>query len=245
MRKLAQTADGFLTFSEHYRSHMGGLLGIPPEKFHLTPLGVTVSEFDEVLAARIARPARQTLGYFARLSPEKGFDLAVSAFLELAPRFPALRFHAGGWLSPKDRDFHAAQVARIEAVGLSDRFLHVEAPDAEAKMAFLKGIDLFTVPARFVEPKGIYALEAMACGLPVVVPDRGAFPEMVASGGGGLLCRPDDAGDLAAKLADLLEHPDKATALGKQGREWVERCNSREAMARSTDEVFKRVLSGS
>ena len=245
MRKLAQPADGFLTFSEHSRSHMGGLLGIPLEKFHLTPLGVTVSEFDEVLAARIARPARQTLGYFARLSPEKGFDLAVSAFLELAPRFPALRFHAGGWLSPKDRDFHAAQVARIEAVGLSDRFLHVEAPDAEAKMAFLKGIDLFTVPARFVEPKGIYALEAMACGLPVVVPDRGAFPEMVASGGGGLLCRPDDAGDLAAKLADLLEHPDKATALGKQGREWVERCNSREAMARSTDEVFKRVLSGS
>jgi glycosyltransferase involved in cell wall biosynthesis len=111
-------------------------------------------------------------------------------------------------------------------------------------MEFLKGIDLFTVPARFVEPKGIYALEAMACGLPVVVPDRGAFPEMIASGGGGLLCRPDDASDLAAKLEDLLGHPDKATALGQQGREWVEQSNSREAMARATDAVFKRVLSG-
>jgi glycosyltransferase involved in cell wall biosynthesis len=245
MRRLAQTADGFLTFSGHYRIHMGDLLGIPSEKFHLTPLGVTVSEFDEVLAARRDRPTGQTLGYFARLSPEKGFDLAVSAFLELAPRFPELLFHAGGWLSPKDRDFHAAQVARIEAAGLSDRFRHLEAPDVEAKMEFLKGIDLFTVPARFVEPKGIYALEAMACGLPVVVPERGAFPEMIASGGGGLLCRSDDAGDLAAKLADLLEHPDKATALGHQGREWVEQCNSREAMARVTDAVFKRVLSGS
>lgn len=244
MRKLARTTDGFLTFSEHYRSHMGDLLGIPTEKFHLTPLGVTVSEFDEVLAARRARPAGQTLGYFARLSPEKGFDLAVSAFLELAPRFPALNFRAGGWLSPKDRDFHAAQLARIEAAGLSERFRHLEAPDAAAKLEFLKGIDLFTVPARFVEPKGIYALEAMACGLPVVVPDRGAFPEMIASGGGGLLCRPEDSADLAAKLADLLEHPDKATALGQQGRDWVEQSNSREAMARATDEVFKRVLSG-
>lgn len=249
MRQLAQVADGFLTFSDHYRNHMGELLGIPREKFHLTPLGVTVSEFDEVLAARRARrggPSRggQTLGYFARLAPEKGFDLAVEAFLELAPRFPDLHFHSGGWLSEKDRDFHAAQLARIAAAGLADRFRHVEAPDAAAKMEFLKGIDLFTVPARFVEPKGIYALEAMACGLPVVVPDRGAFSEMMAGGGGGLLFRPGDASDLAAKLADLLDDPDRATAIGIQGRAWVERCNSREAMARATDEVFKRVLSG-
>lgn len=243
MRKLAQTADGFLTFSEHYRSHMGGLLGIPEEKFHLTPLGVTVSEFDEVLAARRSRPRGRTLGYFARLCPEKGFDLAVSSFLQLAPRFPDLRFHVGGWLSPKDRDFYVAQIARIEAAGLSDRFRHIEAPDAAAKLEFLKGIDLFTVPARFVEPKGIYALEAMACGLPVVVPDRGAFPEMIASGGGGLLCQADDAGDLAEKLTGPLEHPDEATKLGEQGRAWVERSNSRDAMARATDEVFKRVLS--
>jgi len=245
MRKLARISDGFLTFSRTYRDHMGSLLGIPAERFHLVPLGVSVPDFDEVLAARRARPAGETLGYFARLSPEKGFDLAVSAFLELAPRFPELRFHAGGWLSPKDRDFHAAQIARIEAAGLSNRFRHLEAPDAAAKLEFLKGIDLFAVPARMVEPKGIYALEAMACGLPVVVPDRGAFPEMVASGGGGLLCRSGDAGDLAAKLAGLLEDPGEATALGHRGREWVERGNSREAMARATEAVFQRVLSAS
>lgn len=244
MRKLALVADGFLTFSEHYRSHMGELLGIPEERFHLVPLGVPAGEFDAVMAARRTRPAGQTIGYFARLAPEKGFDLAVGAFLELAPRFPEVRFHAGGWLSEKDRPFHEAQLARIEAAGLSDRFRHVEAPDAEAKREFLKGIDLFTVPARFVEPKGLYALEAMACGLPVVVPDRGAFPEMVATGGGGLLCRPEDVSDLAAKLGELLDDPGKAATLGEQGRVWVERTNSREAMARATAEVFERVLSG-
>lgn len=245
MRNLARTADGFLTFSENYRQHMGELLEIPGEKFHLTPLGVTVTEFDAVLAARRARPAGQTIGYFARLSPEKGFDLAVAAFIDLAPRFPGLRLHAGGWLSAKDRDYYAAQIARIEAAGLSDRFLHVEAPDGEAKLEFLKKIDLFTVPARMVEPKGIYALEAMACGLPVVMPDRGAFPEMMAGGGGGVLFDSEKVADLSAKIANLLANPDKATALGEQGREWVERCNDREAMARATDKVFKRVLSRS
>lgn len=244
MRKLALIADGFITFSEHYRNHMGALLGIPEERFHLVPLGIEAGEFDSVRAARRERPAGQTIGYFARLAPEKGFDLAVAAFLELAPRFPEARFHAGGWLSEKDRPFYEAQLARIEAAGLSGRFRHVEAPDAEAKREFLKDIDFFTVPARFVEPKGLYALEAMACGLPVVVPDRGAFSEMIASGGGGLLCRSDDASDLASRLGELLGAPGKATALGEQGREWVERTNTREAMARATAEVFERVLSG-
>lgn len=244
MRRLAQEADGFVTFSGFYRHHMSGILGVPEEKFHITPLGVTVSEFDAVYEARKARAPGKVIGYFARLAPEKGFDIAVGAFIELAPRFPELRFHAGGWLAEKDRAFYEVQIERLAAAGLSDRFRHVAAPDGASKMAFLEEIDVFTVPARFIEPKGLYLLEAMACGLPVVVPERGAFPEMIASGGGGLLCRPDDAGDLAAKLADLLDHPDKATSLGQEGRDWVERCNSREAMAGATGEVFKRVLSG-
>lgn len=244
MRRLAQEADGFVTFSGFYRHHMSGILGVPEEKFHITPLGVTVSEFNAVYEARKARAPGKVIGYFARLAPEKGFDIAVGAFIELAPRFPELRFHAGGWLAEKDRAFYEVQIERLAAAGLSDRFRHVAAPDGASKMAFLEEIDVFTVPARFIEPKGLYLLEAMACGLPVVVPERGAFPEMIASGGGGLLCRPDDAGDLAAKLADLLDHPDKATSLGQEGRDWVERCNSREAMAGATGEVFKRVLSG-
>ena len=244
MRRLAQEADGFVTFSGFYRHHMSGILGVPEEKFHITPLGVTVSEFDAVYEARKARAPGKVIGYFARLAPEKGFDIAVGAFIELAPRFPELRFHAGGWLAEKDRAFYEVQIERLAAAGLSDRFRHVAAPDGASKMAFLEEIDVFTVPARFIEPKGLYLLEAMACGLPVVVPERGAFPEMIASGGGGLLWRPDDAGDLAAKLADLLDHPDKATSLGQEGRDWVERCNSREAMAGATGEVFKRVLSG-
>ncbi len=242
MRRLAGVADGFLTFSEHYRGHMGALLDIPSERFHLVPLGLSVEEFDAVWEARRGRPAGQKLGYFARLAPEKGFDLAVSAFLELAPHFPELRLYAGGWLSDKDRAYYAAQMARLEAAGLLGRYHRWEAPDAEAKKAFFREIDLFTVPARFLEPKGLYALEAMACGLPMVLPDRGAFPEMIASGGGGLLCRPEDPRDLAARLRELLTQPEQAAALGAQGRDWVERTNGREAMARATAAVFERVL---
>jgi len=244
MKALVPQVDGFVTFSAHYRDHMAGLLDIPLDRFHLAPLGVSIHEFDGVLSARRSRPRGQVIGYFARLAPEKGLDLAVSAFLEMAPRFPEVRLHVGGWLSEKDRDFYDTQVVRIAEAGLADRFSALVAPDAEAKMRFLEGIDVFTVPARFVEPKGIYVLEAMACGLPVVVPDSGAFSEMIASGGGGVLCEPGNPHDLAAKLADLLDHPQRMEALGEQGREWVARTNGREAMAAATAALFERVLSG-
>ena len=242
MRRLAQEADGFITFSPFYRDSMSELLKIPSEKFHLTPLGVTVAESDEIYESGKQRERGNVIGYFARLSPEKGFDLVVSAFLLLAESHPEIRLHVGGWLSEKDRPYYHEQIQRIKSAGLLNRFFHQEAPDGDAKMEFLRGIDVFTVPARFQEPKGIYALEAMACGLPVVVPASGAFPAMRDSGAAVLLCYPDDPADLAARLSDLLSNPDEARHIGEQGREWVKVTNNRKAMALSTSKVFESVI---
>ena len=109
-------------------------------------------------------------------------------------------------------------------------------------MDFLKAIDVFTVPARFLEPKGLYLLEAMACGLPAVVPTRGAFPEMIGASGGGLLCEPENSVDLAVKLGVLLDDPDAARVLGEQGRAWVSEENDRCRMATVTASVYETAL---
>ena len=83
MRKLAAQADGFITFSKHYRDKMADLLQIDPDKFHLAPVGIDPEGFQAVFEARSNREkGSRNLGYFARLCPEKGFDLAVSAFLK-------------------------------------------------------------------------------------------------------------------------------------------------------------------
>ena len=63
---------------------------------------------------------------------------------------------------------------------------------APAKIAFLHGLDVLSVPATYEEPKGLFLLEAMATGVPVVQPRRGAFPEIVETTGGGLLVEPDE-----------------------------------------------------
>ena len=65
--------------------------------------------------------------------------------------------------------------------------------DREEKLAFLRGLDVLSVPATFDEPKGMFVLEAMASGVPVVQPRRGGFIEIVERTGGGLLVERDDA----------------------------------------------------
>lgn len=242
MKTLAAEADGFLTFSEVYRQKMGDLLDIPAEKFHLTPLGIAVEEFDDILENRDDREPGQVIGYFARLAPEKGFDLAVDAFIELALENPEVTFRAGGWLSEKDRDFQREQLRKISVAGLDDRFECVEDVDDRGKADFFRGIDVFTVPARFMEPKGLYVLEAMACGIPVVAPDRGVFPEMIEAGGGGLLCEPENSSDLAAKISELLRNSAKAVELGEAGRSWVAVYGDEKAMAKATATIYAEAL---
>jgi len=244
MKKLAEAADGFLTFTPSYRDAMATLFEVPEEKFHLTPLGIEADEFSGIRERRQGREPGRTIGYFARICPEKGFDLLVDAFLELARRDPGVTLRAGGWLSPEDRAFYEAEVARIEAAGLAGRFDYAGAVGPAEKADFLSEIDVFCVPARFHEPKGLYVLEALACGLPVVAPDRGAFLDMVEPGRGGSLFRHDDAGDLAVKLDALLSDPTGAASAGESGYRWVAAHCSRERMAEATGAVFARYLDG-
>ncbi|MCB1061499.1 MAG: glycosyltransferase family 4 protein [Verrucomicrobiae bacterium] len=248
MKRLAASVDGFIVFNDFYRQRMGDLLAIPAEKFHRTALGVEEDHFTGIAEARAANPkspeSPRKLGYFARLCPEKGFDLIVDAFLDIAgrPGFEDVELHCGGWLSEKDRTFYDAQVAKIDQRGLSPRFNPVESPEFEGKIAFFHDLDVFSVPARFVEPKGIYALEAMACGIPVVAPDHGAFPEMIAASGGGRLVPRENATALADAVADLMENPASRRELGNSGQQWVTSSCGREAMARTTADVFGQFL---
>lgn len=243
MQALARAADGFLTFSAFYRDLMAETLTVPPEKFHLTPLGVHVEEFDAVSRHQQDREAEQVIGYFARLCPEKGFDLLVDAYIEMAPAMPLARLKVAGWLSEKDQKFYDEQLEKIHDAGLADRFEHAEAPDVAAKLKFFTEVDLFSVPTRFAEPKGLYVLEAMACGLPVVAPNHGPFPELIEASKGGILFEKGDVNSLASALSTMLRDPARGKAAGEAGRKWVEEEGSRRKMAEATAEVFEVTLS--
>lgn len=240
MRQLAREVDGFITFSDYYANLMADRLAVPRERFHIVPLGVHWQPYAQNERPRPERPP--TVGYLARIAPEKGFHVAVDAFIELAwrPRMKDVRLRAAGWLSAKDRAFFGEQQRRLEAAGLRDRFEYVGVVDLEGKRDFLHSIDLLSVPTIYREPKGLFALEALAAGVPVVLPRHGAFPELIAQTGGGHLVEPGDARGFADAWQALLVQREVCAALGSRGQQRVQADHGIEIAATRTREVFRQ-----
>lgn len=108
------------------------------------------------------------------------------------------------------------------------------------KIAFLRTLSALSVPATYGEAFGLYVLEALACGVPVVQPEHGAFPELLAETGGGILCAADDPQALAEALEELLRNPARARELGEAGWRNVVLRFGVERMAREALEAYVR-----
>ncbi|NOY00822.1 MAG: glycosyltransferase family 4 protein [Verrucomicrobia bacterium] len=250
MQRLASEVDGFLVFNEPYAKVMGDLLDIPAEKFHLTKLGIDTDALQGMADACDEQRNQNdsetplTIGFFARLCPEKGLNLLVDAFIELKekPAMEKVRLKVGGWLMEKDRDFLEAQQAKLEKAGLADVSELVISPDREGKRAFFPGIDVFSVPAIAVEPKGLYVLEAMTCGIAVVEPEGGGFAGVIRESGAGRLVSQGDQSILATALGELLDSPDERRIMGEKGQRFVKEYRGLDEMTESTAEVFEKFL---
>ncbi len=241
MQALAQEVDGFVVCNRFYAGLMGELLNIPEDRFHIVPLGIETRDFED-LETLTDRPP--TVGYFARICPEKGFHNAVEAFIQLArePGMEALQFKAGGWLGGDHEPFFAEEQAKLREAGLLDRFEYVGAPDRAGKLDFFRQIDLLSVPTQYQEAKGIYVLEAMAAGIPVVQPSHGSFPEILEGSGAGLLVESNNPAALAEGWKTVLADPQQGLRFGQSGRAHVLARLTAEVMAKETAGVYQRFL---
>lgn len=111
----------------------------------------------------------------------------------------------------------------------------------------IKNIELYSSARVFIcpsvyEPFGIINLEAMACETPVVATAVGGIPEVVVPEETGLLVEPADSGQIAAAVNRLLENPDLAARMGKQGRLRVEEMFSWDSIAARTRDMYRELL---
>jgi glycosyltransferase involved in cell wall biosynthesis len=185
--------------------------------------------------------APPTIGYLARICPEKGLHLLAEAFCRLAaePGFENLRLLSAGWLGVRDRDYLDGIRERIARAGLSERFEYRGEVDRMQKIELLRSLDVFALPTTYPEAKGLPALEAMANGVPVVVPRHGSFPEMIEATGGGRLYEPASVDELTSTLRSLLVDADARRDLGRAGHAAVFRERSDQAMAESTLAAYR------
>lgn len=243
VRAQIADVDLFIAVSEYYAGFMRDYLAIPADKVRVARLGVSV---DDLTVTTRTRADPFTIGFFARIAPEKGLHNLADAYriLRTEMGLPPSRLLAAGYLPPEHRPYLEGIGARLAAAGLGDEFVYRGTVERAKKVGFFHDIDVLSVPSGYHEPKGLYLLEAMACGVPVVQPNHGAFPEMIALTGGGVLAASETGAAVAAALYDLWRDPARAAELARRGAAGVRAHYTSDHMARAVLAAYRSAIAG-
>ncbi len=260
LAERAPVVDGFVAPSGYFGDLMRKRLGFPAEKLQVVFNGIDLSGYGHECrvsgdaqvvasgpstlfthhASRLTHHSPPVLGFFARMCHEKGLDTLVEAYVILRQRgrIKDLKLRIGGSCGPADEPGVESLRRRLGAAGLLGEVEFSPNLDRAGKLAFLKSLTVFSVPALYGEAFGLYVIEALAAGVPVVQPRTAAFPELVEATGGGVLCPPGDPQALAQAIERLLLDPQQVRALGKTGKSAVFQQFSAEAMASRMLKLF-------
>ena len=240
IRNLASGFDGFLLHTRYYRDYMSGLLQLPLERCHVLPLSIDAS-LSSFTKSPSQTPAQRpyTIGYFARICPEKGLHQLVQAFRLVQQQIPDARLIAGGFLGPRDKDYFRTLQRETESLG--EAFEYIGSPDHTGKLEFFQAIDVLSVPTIYQEPKGIYILEAWAQGVPVAQPAHGSFPELLEQVPAGLLHTPGNIAELAEHLIRLGQDPALRLQLGRIGQQTVATVHDHAVLAQASVTLLQQL----
>ena len=243
IRRQISAVDRFVAVSEYCRRFMMEYLQIPEERIGVVPLGINLTGYPDSPASRNDNAAFR-IGYFARVAPEKGLHVLADAYVRLRQRIGdvSIRLEAAGYTAPAHSGYMNQVRNTLAEAGYANEFSYRGVVDRDGKLAFLQELDVLSVPATYDEPKGMFLLEAMANGIPVVQPRRGAFTEIIEKTGGGLLVDADDAESLAEGLWQLWKDRGQRDAIGRRAFEGVHQHYSVRHSASQLIELYDEVL---
>jgi glycosyltransferase involved in cell wall biosynthesis len=234
------SVDAFIAVSDYYAGFMTRYLSIPERKIHVVPIGISMKGYDTGFRFRTNC---FTVGYFARVVPEKGLDVLCEAYRKLRreTEFSGATLEAAGYLAPEYRGYLHGIEQEMKQAGLGDEFRYRGVLDRAHKADFLRSLNVLSVPGSYAEPKGIFVLEAMANEVPVVQPRHGAFPEIIEKTGGGILVEPHSVDSLAEGIFSLWRDQARADELGRRGAQGVREHYRVQLMAQRTVEAYSKL----
>ena len=244
LRARVSDVDGFIAPCRYYAEFMASYLKIPADKVNVVKLGLNLEGHGG--ARNTASPDSPfVIGYLARICPEKGLHLLVDAFYRLTQKVPSdkIRLKVAGYLGKGDTPYFEEIVNQLEAWGLGNSFEYLGEVDRQQKVNFLKELHVLSVPTTYKEPKGLFVLEALANGVPVVLPNHGGFPELIDVTGGGILVDAESPTATAEGILELMNDPKRREELGRRGKEAVHQQFSDDIMAEETLAVYRKYLS--
>ena len=235
LRGHAAHIDTFVAPCADQVSAMAPVLGNESNRMETILPGISL---DDVREQRTPAEDRFVVGFLARLTAAKGLHLLADAVERLRSAHPgrSIELRVAGWRNSET----AAYVQQLAREYEFEDHGYLSRP---GKFEFLAGIDAFSVPTTYRASKGLYVLEALGAGVPVIQPRIGVFPELIQASGGGLTCEPDDSADLAAKLEVLMLDRDKAVHLGATGQRQVRERFHSDRVAAEALALYRRLLS--
>lgn len=244
LAERAEDIDRFIAPSFYYAELMSKRLGLTSDRVMVIHNGINLDGYEMPRAtADPAFSGEPSVGYFARMCPEKGMHLLIDAYIELCRRqqIPNVKLKIGGSCGPTDEAFVRQQKEKLAEAGVLDAVQFHPNISRQEKLAFLKSLSVFSVPAIYGEAFGLYVIEALAAGVPVVQPRDGAFPELLRETAGGLICDPT-APAIANGLEELLLNPRRLAQIGDIGQKNVRDKFSAQRMAGEVAQVFRQVI---
>lgn len=247
-KTVLKTAERIVATSPQEKEHMRSLMS-SKGSIDIIPCGTNIEHFGSVNRAA----ARQTLGiapeekvvlYVGRFDPRKGIETLVRAVGQSHLRDSGhLRLIIGGGSRPGQSDGRERE--RIEGIvnelGIGG-ITHFPGRLSPAVLpTYYAAADVCVVPSHY-EPFGLVAIEAMACGIPVIASDVGGLQFTVVSEETGLLAPPKDDRAFATALDRILMNPEWAQQLGQAARHRVETTFSWEGVANQLSHLYEQLL---
>jgi glycosyltransferase involved in cell wall biosynthesis len=243
LRQRAGELSAFVAMNRYYADFMSDYLTVSRELIEVIPPGLNLDGHGAAKVDAVLPKSSITIGYLARICPEKGLHQLADALKILADdkSLPTIRVRAAGYMDEAEHPYLNKIEHQLKIWGLKDRFEYLGELDRPGKIAFLQSLDLLSVPTVYRESKGLFALEAWANGVPVVLPRHGSFPEMVEDTSGGLLFEPGSPSALAEALKQMIQNPTFAAECGSRAQQIVHQRYNDNTMAQRMVELYKKV----
>ncbi len=220
MREASTSVEKYISPSRAFADHMAKPLRLNKDRITVIPNGINLNGYKP----RTSPPEKTVIGFLARMSRLKGLDILVDAFIHLHRNnnLPIdTELHIAGTTLPDDQFYIDEQIRKLEEAGLEGRYTFRQNITREEKIEHLRNLTVLSVPTRYDEAFGLYVAEAMAVGTPVVQPEHGAFPEIIAATSGGATFSPNTPEALADALLPWINNPANAHETGKKAHEAV------------------------
>jgi glycosyltransferase involved in cell wall biosynthesis len=240
LAERAGDVNAFISVSKYYADVMQQRLSLGPDRVKVAYTGIALDGYESCQA----RPEVPTIGYLSQMCPDKGLDTLVDAFIVLKKNgeLSNIKLRVTGGKSAADKAFVNGLRQQLSSHGLLDDVEFLEEFDLDAKLSFLRTISVLSVPEKLPVACGLYVLEALAAGVPVVQPAHGVFPELLEMIGGGVLYEPNNTEALVAALEPLLLKMEHAQQLGEQGRKAVHEKFNIEQTAGDLVRIYANVI---